>query len=162
MNSESRTMPFRAMWILFLAVGEAVAGVTDPSLTINPSSPLAGQEVVATVAVTGCILLPPAATVVRDGATVRVELEIPDFCSPPNVVPKRAYSIGSFDQGQYVVELYYCGNPPPPLPRCSLVRSQAMVVRGTQFSVPALGGTSASLLVFATLLLGAVHVWRRR
>lgn len=160
-NSVTCAMSYRALWILCLVVGEAVAGATDPVLTINPSSPLAGQPVVATVAVTGCTLLPPAATVLRNGASVRVELEVPDFCSPSEVIPQRTYSIGAFDQGQYVVEVHYCGNPPPPLPRCALVRSQAMDVRGTQYGVPALGGTSARLMVLAALLLGVVCVWRR-
>lgn len=154
-------MHIRAMLILCLAAGEVVAGVTDPTLTIIPSSPLVGEEVEAIVATSSCTVLPPAATVLRDGFTVRIELEVPDVCSPPDVVPQRTYPIGTFGQGQYTVQLYYCSNSPPPLPRCSLVRSQAVIVQGSHHGVPFLKGTSTLFLMLATLLLGVVHVSRR-
>ena len=154
-------MHLRMLLMLCLAAGGAGAGAPDPSLTIIPSSPLEGQEVEAVVATSSCTVLPPQATVLRSGSTVRVELEVPDVCSLPDVVNLRTYAIGTFTSGQYAVDLYYCGNPPPPLPRCSFVRSQLMTVQGIHRGVPSMETGSILVLILALMSLGNVQLARR-
>jgi hypothetical protein len=154
-------MRTQLLLLLSLGLGHVFAGEPDPALALNPASPMSGEEVSAVVNTTSCTLLPPQATVVRDGTTIRVELEVPDTCSPPDVVPQRSYSIGAFAPGQYTVELYYCSNPPPPLPRCSLMRSITMGVQGTHHAVPTMNRSGLLALMSIIFFVGLIFTLRR-
>jgi len=150
-------MRIETLLALSLLSGALTAGTPDPGLAISPAFPNEGQATELVVTTTSCTVLPPMATIVRSGVVVRVELEVPDFCSPPDVVPERRYPLGVFGRGQYLVEVYYCGNVPPPLPRCSLTGSLLMGVAGAQHPVPSLRSSGVFLLVMMIMGLALRH-----
>ncbi len=146
-------MRVKLLLLMSLASASVHSG-ESASLLIEPSHPVAGQPVEAVVRVPPCTMLPEFGTVTRNGATVVLALEIPDYCVLPQFIAERRYPIAAFAPGDYTLELHYCGNPPPPLPRCGLITASAFSVGGSQVAVPAISRQNMYLLAVITMLAG--------
>lgn len=141
----------RCQCLLWVLLSPVVSAGELVSLQFAPSEPLPGQAVEVIVGVPFCTMLPEQGTVIRNGADVVLALEVPDYCVQPEFVPERRYSIGAFAQGEHVFTLQYCGNAPPPLPRCNAVAARAFSVGLLRVAVPATAPWA--LLVLAALVM---------
>lgn len=150
-------MRLKLLLLMSLAGASAHAG-ESVSLLVEPAHPAAGQPVEAIVHVPPCTMLPELGTVTRNSTTVVLALEVPDYCVLPEFVQERRYPIGAFTPGDYTLELRYCGNPPPPLPRCSLITASAFAVGGAHVAVPATSSSIKYLLVAITMLAGLAAI----
>ena len=137
--------------LLALCASEVAAQST---YTLEPAQARAGDAVTLRIDnPAGCILVSPfGINVSRTGDVIAVEMQQTDTVPcPPEWATPRFVALGTFESGNYQVEVTTCTNSPPPDPPCRLRATLPLTVFGvssTTFTVPAVSwGALATLLV---------------
>ena len=143
--------------ICLMAIAPCV--VAQASFSLQPASARAGEEVQFRLdSQSGCYPVPLIE--VDRVANLRVNVHVTDTapCLPEWNTPRFA-SLGTFAPGIHSIDVFLCGNSPPPEPECEYQRTLELLVAGADGvhrPIPALGWVGGAIA--AVMMLLAISV----
>ncbi len=146
----------RPILFAFFALFASVASAGTDTFSLQPSTVLAGDEVLFRIDSSDGCFLAESHSVTRNGSQVEMRITNTDVlpCTPAQMTPI-LYSLGNFTAGTYQVSVVVCVNAPNP---CSVRTTLPLTVLGVTTEVatiPTVSTAALILLVAGALALAA-------